>query len=92
MSWWVQALLFIAVLFLPETVSDPRVFLVNVGGQLFAWNVILGAAFGIAFFVMRKRAKQYRLRSWFYSILTFAGVGLFMLIFFMILVANQAKG
>ena len=90
-SWWLQSLFVIATFFLPVNFTDARVFLLNVGGQLFSWNVILSIAFGVAFLVLRKRAKQYRLRSWFYSTLTFGGVGLFMLIFVMIMIANQGK-
>ena len=90
-SWWLQAIFILAAVVLPGTFTDARIFFLNVGGQLLGWNVILGIAFGVAFFALRKRAKQYRLRSWFYSTLTFGGVGLILLIFVMILVSNQTK-
>jgi hypothetical protein len=90
-SWWLQAVFVASTFFLPDAFSDIRVVLLNVGGQLFGWNVILGIAFGIAYLALKRRAKTYRLRSWFYSTLTFGGVGLFLLIFVMILVGNQTK-
>ncbi len=90
-SWWLQVLLVIPVLFLPATLTDFRVFIGNVGGQLLGWNLILLAVSTLLWIAFKKRAKQHRLRSWIASTITFGGLGLFMLLLLWAIVASSPK-
>jgi hypothetical protein len=90
-SWWLQVLLVIPVLFLPGTLTDFRVFVGNVGGQLLGWNLILLAASTLLWIAFKKRAKQHRLRSWIASTITFGSLGLFMLLLLWAIVASSPK-
>jgi hypothetical protein len=90
-SWWLQVLLVLPVLFLPETLTDFRVFIGNVGGQLFGWNLILLAVSTLLWMAFKRRAKQHRLRSWIASTITFGSLGLFMLLLVLAIVASSPK-
>jgi hypothetical protein len=83
-SWWAQLIVVAIVLINPQTESflNPYVFWLNVGAQLFGWNIFISIAFAIAFFVIRRRRGwvPQRTRSWLFSSLVSGALGFLILI------------